>query len=246
MGGRARRAVSECVRSCAGLGLPACRRQGRAWGRAGENNVRLCPPTQSRNSHNVRISWSEQASRQPPGHASAGVRPQSEIAQLSLCLTNPPSLCRYGPPPGSYGQPQQPYYPPPGQQQQHYPPPGQNQYNPPSYQPPSGFSQPHQQGPGAPVMHYPPPNAPPPGSIGPPAFQNQPQHFAPPSGHANQYSNLSGKRKALLIGINYVGTSNALRGCHNDARNVKQFLQRESQPSQSGAGARHRPRAITG
>lgn len=39
-----------------------------------------------------------------------------------------------------------------------------------------------------------------------------------------QYSNCSGKRKALLIGINYVGSSAALRGCHNDARNVQRFL----------------------
>ncbi|KAF2674834.1 peptidase C14 [Microthyrium microscopicum] len=33
-------------------------------------------------------------------------------------------------------------------------------------------------------------------------------------------------RKALLIGINYVGTKNELRGCHSDARNVLNFLQR--------------------
>lgn len=33
------------------------------------------------------------------------------------------------------------------------------------------------------------------------------------------------KRSALLIGINYPGTSAALRGCHNDVRNMIQFLQ---------------------
>lgn len=65
---------------------------------------------------------------------------------------------------------------------------------------------------------------------GPPQqYQNAPVHFQPQQ-QANepfyyQYSDLSGKRKALLIGINYTGTSNALRGCHNDARNVARFLQ---------------------
>lgn len=39
-----------------------------------------------------------------------------------------------------------------------------------------------------------------------------------------QYSNCTGKRKALCIGINYTGTSNALRGCHNDAQNMAKFL----------------------
>jgi hypothetical protein len=32
------------------------------------------------------------------------------------------------------------------------------------------------------------------------------------------------RRKALLIGINYTGTSAALRGCHNDVRNMSRFL----------------------
>jgi len=39
-----------------------------------------------------------------------------------------------------------------------------------------------------------------------------------------QYSDCSGKRKALLIGINYTGSSSALRGCHNDVDNVSEFL----------------------
>ncbi|KAI9223627.1 peptidase C14, caspase domain-containing protein [Blastocladiella britannica] len=33
-----------------------------------------------------------------------------------------------------------------------------------------------------------------------------------------------GRKKALLIGINYTGTANALRGCHADVRNFKKFL----------------------
>jgi hypothetical protein len=32
------------------------------------------------------------------------------------------------------------------------------------------------------------------------------------------------RRKSLLIGINYVGTKNALRGCHQDVANMMQFL----------------------
>jgi len=35
---------------------------------------------------------------------------------------------------------------------------------------------------------------------------------------------ITGKRKALLIGINYAGTKNELRGCINDVKNVKEFL----------------------
>lgn len=34
----------------------------------------------------------------------------------------------------------------------------------------------------------------------------------------------TGRRKALLIGINYFNTSSALRGCINDAHNVQKFL----------------------
>ncbi|KAJ3021488.1 UNVERIFIED_CONTAM: hypothetical protein HDU68_009605 [Siphonaria sp. JEL0065] len=34
----------------------------------------------------------------------------------------------------------------------------------------------------------------------------------------------TGRKKALLIGINYAGTQNALAGCINDAHNLKQFI----------------------
>jgi metacaspase-1 len=39
-----------------------------------------------------------------------------------------------------------------------------------------------------------------------------------------QYSQCNGKKKALCIGINYFNTSNELRGCINDARNMQRFL----------------------
>ncbi|KNZ62290.1 hypothetical protein VP01_128g2 [Puccinia sorghi] len=38
------------------------------------------------------------------------------------------------------------------------------------------------------------------------------------------YSNCTGRRKALCIGINYVGLTGELRGCHNDALNMQKFL----------------------
>lgn len=61
------------------------------------------------------------------------------------------------------------------------------------------------------------------------------------SGPGYALSDCSGTRKALLvgdlgrrqltrsqIGINYIGSSNALRGCINDVHNVSTFLKGES------------------
>lgn len=39
-----------------------------------------------------------------------------------------------------------------------------------------------------------------------------------------QYSNCTGKRKALLIGINYFGQRGQLRGCINDVKNMSEYL----------------------
>lgn len=39
-----------------------------------------------------------------------------------------------------------------------------------------------------------------------------------------QYSNMTGRRKALSIGINYIGSKNALRGCINDSHAMTAFL----------------------
>jgi hypothetical protein len=62
----------------------------------------------------------------------------------------------------------------------------------------------------------------------PPAQQ---QHYGPMIGDRNhqqqpyfQYSQCSGKKKALCIGINYFGQNGELRGCINDARNIQRFL----------------------
>jgi metacaspase-1 len=53
-----------------------------------------------------------------------------------------------------------------------------------------------------------------------------PQQFGrgAPQGYAFQYSNCTGRRKALLIGINYFGQRGQLRGCINDVRNMSAYL----------------------
>lgn len=60
---------------------------------------------------------------------------------------------------------------------------------------------------------------------GPPPPQ-APQSFGhgAPEGYTFQYSNCTGKRKALLIGINYFGQEGELKGCVNDVHNVSAFL----------------------
>ncbi|GJE99037.1 caspase family protein [Phanerochaete sordida] len=54
----------------------------------------------------------------------------------------------------------------------------------------------------------------------------QQQHYAPlqmPSPHF-EYSKCTGRKKALCIGVNYIGTQEQLSGCINDAHNVRNFL----------------------
>jgi len=43
----------------------------------------------------------------------------------------------------------------------------------------------------------------------------------------------SGRRRALIIGINYTGTRAALRGCVNDAKNMRNLLLRNNYPNDS-------------
>ncbi|KAH9178301.1 caspase domain-containing protein, partial [Lactarius sanguifluus] len=56
------------------------------------------------------------------------------------------------------------------------------------------------------------------------------QHYGPQSRGSNQqemyfqYSQCTGKKRALCIGINYFGQQAELRGCINDARNIERFL----------------------
>ncbi|KAI0091227.1 caspase domain-containing protein [Irpex rosettiformis] len=66
----------------------------------------------------------------------------------------------------------------------------------------------------------------------PPRPPTQQQNYGPSFETANhtrqqpyfQYSQCTGKKKALCIGINYIGQSAALKGCINDANNVRRFL----------------------
>lgn len=61
--------------------------------------------------------------------------------------------------------------------------------------------------------------APPPPPTGPQSFG----HGAPQN-YAFQYSACTGRRKALLVGINYFGQRGQLRGCINDVRNMSSYL----------------------
>ncbi|KHO01074.1 metacaspase CasA [Metarhizium album ARSEF 1941] len=160
----------------------------------------------------------------------------------------------YGPPqspqyPANYFRPQYAVYPPQGQlspqpqpgygyqqhppqpqyaYQHHGPPPPQQQYaghySPaPPPQPQPGYASRPGQSPGIiPPQH---------GAYssrmgGPPAPPSGLQHFGAgaPQGYAFQYSNCTGRRKALLIGINYFGQRGQLRGCINDVRNMTAYL----------------------
>jgi hypothetical protein len=142
----------------------------------------------------------------------------------------PPQQGGYGqPPPQPYGQPYggQPYGGAPPQQYGYGRP-----YPPPDGPPPPGFDPygyPNQR-PNAPPAHdsayY--------SQQGPPRQQDYQVHAPPsgaqefghgaPQGYTFQYSNCTGKRKALLIGINYFGQNGELRGCINDTKNVSSFL----------------------
>ncbi|WRT63873.1 metacaspase-1 [Kwoniella shivajii] len=147
----------------------------------------------------------------------------------------PPQQGGWGPPPpqmgyNSYNGPPQGEYQRPPPPQQHYSG-GQGGWAPPTgapveqsyHQTGAGFMPPSagQQGGGyAPYGRAP---------IRPPT---QTQHYGPQLHGQNgqnaqpffQYSQCTGKRKALCIGINYIGSSQALAGCINDAHNVQKFL----------------------
>lgn len=140
----------------------------------------------------------------------------------------------YGPGSGHYGGYGQPP-PPPNQGYGQYPPPqqGYGQY-PPPHHPPQHLQ--YQPAPGPPprgydAYGYPMAQGPGYGSPGlsraaPPPPPSGWQDFGSgaPGDYKFQYSNCTGRRKALLIGINYFGSDGELRGCINDVRNVSAFL----------------------
>lgn len=63
-------------------------------------------------------------------------------------------------------------------------------------------------------------------SQAPPPPPATPQQFGPgaPNNYSFQYSQCNGRRKALLVGINYFGQRGQLRGCINDVRNMSSYL----------------------
>jgi hypothetical protein len=142
---------------------------------------------------------------------------------------------------GGYGQPQQQYqnsyYGPPQPTYGAYPQ-GQSQqpgYGYPQQQPQYNYQQQPQQ---PQYGHYnqPQPNyqSRPPAAARPNGYgngqpappPNGPQHFGhgAPQNYAFRYSNCTGRRKGLLIGINYFGQRGQLRGCINDVRNMTAYL----------------------
>ncbi|KAI0998098.1 hypothetical protein K3495_g10094 [Podosphaera aphanis] len=133
----------------------------------------------------------------------------------------PPQGGYGGPPPQQYGQWQ-------GQQSVAYgaPPPQQQHggYNGQWQNQPGGYGGPPQQqyggtyGQQPQVAGYarPGPSSPPQGMQ---VFGN-----GAPREYAFQYSNCTGRRKALLIGINYFGQKGELRGCINDVHNMTTYL----------------------
>lgn len=122
---------------------------------------------------------------------------------------------------GNNGGYSRPAAPPPGfyEQQEQYsrpaaPPPGSyNEYQRPSMPPPRGNDSGYVDGP----QQYSHPSV---------NMSQPPQQMQSIQGVENafQYSQCTGRRKALLIGINYIGTKNQLRGCINDAHNMFNFL----------------------
>ncbi|EGX93070.1 metacaspase CasA [Cordyceps militaris CM01] len=140
----------------------------------------------------------------PPPQGYGGPPPQG--------YGGPPPQGYGGPPPQGYGQGYHGGGPPPPPQ---YSRPPQNQYPPPNRPPPQGhdsYGYPMGGGGGGQRTGPPPPQ-------GAQAFG----HGAP-QGYTFQYSNCTGRRKALLIGINYFGQKGELRGCINDVSNVSRFL----------------------
>ena len=98
-------------------------------------------------------------------------------------------------------------------QQQQYPPQHHQQSRP---RPPPGPPPSHLDSYGYPKYHQREIHAVPTGS-------QQFGHGAPQE-YTFQYSNCSGRRRALLIGINYFGQKGELRGCINDTQNLSAFL----------------------
>ncbi|RUS25121.1 hypothetical protein BC938DRAFT_472596 [Jimgerdemannia flammicorona] len=124
----------------------------------------------------------------------------------------PPSPHQYSPPPHQYAPPHG--APPPLGVDPQFTPYDMSRPNPNYPQPPGTFHNPSP----APVPHVRPPSAP----GGYVMHVDSAMRNAPPPNF--QLSNCQGRKRALLIGINYFGSQNELKGCINDVHNMKRFL----------------------
>lgn len=142
------------------------------------------------------------------GHTYGGQNPQqgfSNAQQQYQGNYGPPQ----GPPPGSFGYSQGNYGPPQG------PPPGN--YGPPPGAPPRQYGGGNDSNRGNSQSPYQLD-----GSVH--QIPLAPQNFGQNSNMTFGYSNCQGRKKALLIGINYFGTKSELRGCINDVKNMSNFI----------------------
>ncbi|VEU23694.1 DEKNAAC104842 [Brettanomyces naardenensis] len=161
-----------------------------------------------------------------PGSSGANYSRQSSQGQYAPPNGAPPSYGQqYQRPPSAppSGQPyQRPSNAPPGYQRPSLPEPDYSQGGK-LYENPATRATNTVNG----ITYENPDNSPPLPSQSTQSFQvnGQVQNFA--------YSQCNGVKKALLIGINYIGTSNALRGCINDANNMYRFLTANGYPPEN-------------
>ncbi|KAL5121184.1 Ca(2+)-dependent cysteine protease [Pleosporales sp. CAS-2024a] len=133
------------------------------------------------------------------------------------------------PPQGQYGAPPQGYPPQQSQGYGYNQPPQQYAYNQYNQGPPPQQQQQYPyppQGPPRPMMPTATSNQWTHNHTGPPPPPQGAQSFGQgaPGEYSFQYSACNGRRKALLIGINYFGQRGELRGCINDVKNMSTYL----------------------
>ncbi|KAG9315191.1 metacaspase-1 [Chiua virens] len=98
------------------------------------------------------------------------------------------------------------------------------QYAPPR-QPPGGYhSGPYAPPPGPPRAYQPPQGPAPMPPTGQQSFGAYPTYGGQMQSDYFQYSQCNGRKKALLIGINYFGQAEALQGCIEDVNRMQRFL----------------------
>ncbi|KAF9907852.1 Ca(2+)-dependent cysteine protease [Linnemannia zychae] len=163
-----------------------------------------------------------------PGYPPAYPPLQHQYPPPAAYPSHPPPHSAYPPPavpPAPYGAPpvaHPPYGAPPVAHSPYGAPPPQ----------PVAHSSPYPQA-------YPPPVAGPPPMVHVPQQMFTPVNVPPPPPGWNmvqnthipaptnfQLSNCTGRKRALLIGINYFRQKSELRGCINDVRNIKAFIRR--------------------